>query len=182
MKILAARPFPGGGSYAERVHVYVNPGVVSSLGVGRGKYHNLGRDRRPHYRSYEALRGALQRSGGVWLEMYHVEGAARVRVPFNTREWSAYPARFALHLTAPGAAAADPGLRAKLRFVMTRGAPPLAAGAPGACQNPSQPQTCQFALASLPQNAPILANGVAAYRMEGDEAEWRAHARAWFFR
>lgn len=182
MNILASQPYPGGGSYADRVHFYLNPGVVSSLGVGRGRFHNLGRDRKPHYRSYEALRGAFQRSGGVWLEMYHVEGAGRTRVPFNTREWMNYPARFTLYLTAPGAAAADPALTAKVRFVMTRGAPALRSGAPAPCASPSQPQTCQFALAALPQNAPILANGVAAYRMEGDEAEWRAHARAWFFR
>lgn len=65
MEILAAAPFPGGGTYAQRVHFYVAPGVVSSLGVGRGRYQNLGRDRRPHFRSYEGVRDALQLAGGA---------------------------------------------------------------------------------------------------------------------
>ena len=181
MGLLAAIPFPGGGNYAERVHFYINPGVVSSIGVGRGKYHNRGRDGRPHFRTYEGLRGALQQSGGVWLEMYHVTGARRTRTPFNTREWSNYPKRFTLYLTAPGAGAADPRLVAKVRFMMTRGAPPLRSGAPRPCRNSARPQSCQFALATLPQNAPILANGIGQYRMEGNEAEWRGHVRRLFF-
>ena len=182
MRILAAKPFAGGGTYADRVHFYIAPGVVSSIGIGRGRYHNLGRDRRPHYRSHEGLRGALQRAGGVWLEMYHFDTASRMRSPFNTREWSAYPLRFTLYMTAPGAAAADPELVSRVHFMMSKGAPTAMSGAPAACQDPSRPQTCQFALASLPQNATILSNGVGQYRMEGDEAEWRTHAKRLFFR
>ncbi len=180
MRLLAKQPYAR-GSYADRVHLYIAPGVISSLGVGRGKYHNLGRDGRPHFRTYEGLRGALQRAGGVWLEMYHFNTATRTRSPFNTGEWSAYPTRFTRYLTAPGAAAADPGLVAKVRFMMSAGAPAPRTGAPAVCQDGSQPQTCQFALASLPQNASILANGVGQYRMEGDEAEWRAHVKRLFF-
>ena len=182
MRILAAKPFARGGTYADRVHFYMAPGVVSSIGVGKGKYHNLGRDRRPHFRSHEGLRDALQRAGGVWLEMYHFDSASRARSPFNTREWSAYPHRFTLYMTAPGAAAAHRGLVARVHFMMSNGAPTPMAGAPAVCQNASQPQTCQFALASLPQNAPILSNGVGQYRMEGDETEWREHAKRLFFR
>ena len=180
MEILAALPFPGGGTYADRAHFYIAPGLVSSLGIGRGKYHNLGRDRRPHFRTYEGLRTALQRAGGVWLEMYHFDTATRTHSPFTTREWMTHPTRFTRYLTAPGAAA-DPALIAKVRFMMSRGAPRAHATAPAVCQNAAQPQTCQFALASLPQNAPILANGVGQYRMEGDEAEWRAHVKRLFF-
>lgn len=180
MKLLATQPY-GGGSYADRVHFYIAPGVVSSIGVGRGKYFNLGRDGRPHFRSYEGLRDALQRAGGAWLEMYHFTTATRSRTPFNTGEWSTYPAKFGRYLTGPGATSADPGLIAKVRFMMSRGAPPARAGAPAVCRNAALPQTCQFALASLPQNAPILANGVGQYRMEGDEAEWRALVKRLFF-
>ena len=95
MAQLAAIPYPDGGTYADRVHFYIAPGVVSSIGVGKGKYQNLGRDRRPHFRSHEGLRGALQLAGGVWLEMYHFDQATKTRRPFNTSEWAAYPWRFA---------------------------------------------------------------------------------------
>ena len=181
MTILAATPYPGGGSYAERVHFYIAPGVVSSIGVGRGRYQNLGRDRRPHFRSHEGLRGALQLSGGVWLEMYHFNRASRTRSPFNTYEWSVYPWRFALYLTAPGATAPDPALTAKIHFHMTSGMPKSKGGAPAECANPATPQGCQFALASSVKNLAILANGVGEYKMDGNEAEWRSYVKHLFF-
>ena len=181
MAILAALPFGGGGTYADRVHFYIAPGVVSSIGVGKGKYYNLGRDGRPHFRSHEGMRGALRRSGGVWLEMYHFNSVTKTRRPFTTGEWRYYPSRFTRYLTGPGAATANPGYVGKMHFLMTRGAPPVAAGAPQACLNKALPQTCQFTLAALPQNAAILANGVGQYKMEGDEAEWRAHLKRLFF-
>ena len=68
-----------------------------------------------------------------------------------------------------------------MHFLMTRGAPPVAAGAPQVCLNKALPQTCQFTLAALPQNAAILANGVGEFKMEGNEAEWRAHVKQLFF-
>jgi len=181
MEILAASPFPGGGSYAQRVHFYIAPGVVTSLGVGRGRYQNLGRDRRPHFRSYEGVRPALQRAGGVWLEMYHFNRASRTRSPFNTYEWSVYPWRFALYLTAPGAATPDPGATARMHFMMTRGAPTAKGGAPAICRRGAG-QACQFTLAASPKNRAILANGVGQYRMEGEEAAWRSHVSRIFFR
>lgn len=181
MRILADTPYPGGGTYAERVHFYVAPGVVTSIGVGRGRYQNLGRDRRPHFRSHEGLRGAFQVSGGIWLEMYHFDKATRTRYPFNTYEWSVYPWRFSLYLTAPGAAAPDPALTGKIHFLMTRGMPKNKGGAPAECANPGTPQGCQFALASRAKNAGILANGVGQYKMDGNEAEWRSHVKRLFF-
>lgn len=181
MQQLAAIPYPDGGTYAERVHFYIAPGVVSSIGVGKGKFHNLGRDRRPHFRSHEGLRSALQLSGGVWLEMYHFDQSTKTRRPFNTGEWAAYPWRFALYMTAPGVTTADPAILAKLHFLMSNGMPKNKGRAPAECANPATPQGCQFALASNAVNTPILANGVGAYRMEGDEAEWRGHVKRLFF-
>ncbi len=181
MEQLAAIPYPDGGTYAERVHFYIAPGVVSSIGVGKGKFHNLGRDRRPHFRSHEGLRLALQRAGGVWLEMYHFDRASRTRRSFNTNEWRAYPWRFALYMTGPGSTTADPTMLAKLHFHMSNGMPKNKGGAPAECADAATPQGCQFALASSVINAPILANGVGAYRMEGDEAEWRSHVKHLFF-
>ena len=181
MELLAAIPYDGGGTYADRVHFYIAPGMVTTIGVGRGKYHNLGRDKRPHFRSHEGLRTALRLAGGVWLEMYHFDNASRTRTPFDTREWAAYPARFAKFMTAPGAGTADPAMLAKLHFHMSNGMPANKGGAPGECSDPATPQGCQFALAASPANAPILANGVGQYRMEGNEAEWRSHVKRIFF-
>ena len=181
MAILAATPYPGDGSYAARVHFYIAPGVVSSIGVGRGRFQNLGRDRRPHFRSYEGLRGALQHAGGAWLEMYHFNRASRTRGPFNTYEWSVYPWRFALYVTGPGAAAPARAALARLHFMMSHGAPKPKGGAPAICRRGAR-QACQFSLAESPKNQPILANGVGQYRMEGDETEWRSQVRRRFFR
>ena len=181
MEKLESIPYPEGGTYADRVHFYIAPAVVTTIGVGRGKYHNLGRDRRPHFRSHEGLRVALQRAGGVWLEMYHFDNRTRTRTPFDTREWAAYPGRFARFMTSAGATASDPALLGKLHFHMTRGMPATKGRAPAECANPSTPQGCQFALAANSTNAPILANGVGQYRMEGNEAEWRSHVKRLYF-
>jgi hypothetical protein len=182
MEILGATPHPSGGTYAERVHLFVAPGVVSSIGVGKGPFHNLGRDRRPHFRSHEGLRRAFQLAGGTWLEMYHYDHGGRGRYPFNTAEWAAYPWRFAQYMTAPGIdVQPDPAMLAKLHFHMSNGMPKNKGGAPAECANPATPQGCQFALAARANNATILANGVGQYRMEGNEAEWRGHVKRLFF-
>jgi hypothetical protein len=182
MEILAAQPHPSGGTYAERVHFFVAPGVVTSVGVGKGPFHNLGRDKRPHFRSHEGLRRALQLAGGVWLEMYHYDHGGRGRYPFNTAEWTAYPWRFAQYMTAPGLdIPPDPAMLAKLHFHMTNGMPKNKGGAPAECASAATPQGCQFALAAKGNNATILANGVGQYRMEGNEAEWRGHVKRLFF-
>ena len=181
MTILAGIPYPAGGTYAERVHFYIAPGVVTSIGVGRGKFHNLGRDSRPHFRSHEGLRGALQKAGGVWLEMYHFNVASRTKYPFNTYEWSVYPWRFSLWLSGIGMTTPDPAMVGKLHFVMSSGMPKNKGGAPAACANPNTPQGCQFALASATKNAGILANGVGQYKMDGNTSEWRTYVKALYF-
>jgi hypothetical protein len=180
MQQLAAIPYRGGGSYADRVHFYISPALVGSIGSGRGRYFNLGRDRRPHFRTYEGVRPALQLAGGVWLEMYHFNGQVG-RYPSSSAEWIRYPAKFARYLTGPGAATADPARVARMHFMMTRGMPRTGPSAPAECRNAATPQGCQFALASLSQNQAILANGVASYRMDGNESEWRTIVRRRYF-
>jgi hypothetical protein len=113
--------------------------------------------------------------------MYHFHRGSRTRSPFNTYEWGVYPWRFTLYLTGVGATAPDPALAAKVHFLMTSGMPKNKGGAPAECANAATPQGCQFALASSPKNAAILANGVGQYRMEGNEAEWRSHLRRLYF-
>jgi hypothetical protein len=179
MVILANTPYKDGGNYAQRIHFYIAPGFVTSVGESRGKYFNMGRDRRPHWPSHEGARTALRLSGGVWLEMYHYIN--RVRYPFHTHEWAKHPARFAKFMTGAGATVADPTLVSKLHFHMSSGMPKNTGLAPAECLNPATPQGCQFALASLPQNQAILANGVGQYRMGVDAHEWRTHVKRIFF-
>ena len=181
MVILARTRYPSGGSYADRVHLYIAPGVVSSLGVGRGPFHNLGRDRRPHFRSYVGARAAFRRAGGVWLEMYHFDRATRTRYPFNTYEWAVYPWRFAQYMSGPRATRPTAVTLRHLHFMMTRGMPTAKGGAPAACLGAAAPMDCQFTLASSAKNVAILGNGVGAYRMEGQEAAWRLWVRRLFF-
>ncbi len=182
MEILAATPHPAGGTYAERVHFFIAPGVVTSIGVGRGKYHNLGRDGRPHFRSHEGVRTALQLAGGVWLEMYHYDHSGRGRYPFNTYEWQTYPWRFSQYLTGIGTGTPDPAMTAKLRFIISNGKPKAKGGAPAVCRSKTTGNMdCVFTLASTAKNLPILMNGIGQYRMEGDEAGFRAHVKRIFF-
>ena len=180
IEILAATPYRGGGSYAERIHFFIAPGVVTSIGVGRGPYQNLGRDGRPHFRSHEGVRRALQLSGGLWIEMYHYDHGGRGRYPFNTYEWQVYPNRFALYVSGLGSTRVDSAMRDKIHFQITSGKPKLKGGAPAKCRTGSA-MTCVFTLASSAKNAPILQNGIGQYRVEGDEAELRANLRRLYF-
>ncbi len=180
MQILAETPYRSGGTYAERVHFFIAPGVVTSIGVGRGPYHNLGRDGRPHFRSHEGVRAALQLSGGIWLEMYHYDHGGRGKYPFNTYEWQVYPNRFALYLSGRGSSTIDTGLRAKMHFLVSSGKPKVKGGAPAQCRTGSA-MTCTFKLASSGKNMPILMNGVGQYRIDADAAEFRANIKRLFF-
>lgn len=182
MEILANTPHADGGNYAQHVQLFMAPGVVSSLGVGGGKYHNMGRDLRPHFPTYEGVRKAFQLSGGTWLEMYHFNGSTRY--PFNTREWKVYPYNVVKWMTAPGTSVVpSSSYVGKTHFMMSNKMPArLGTKIPKACYNLRTPQGCQFALASTPHNLPILLTGVGAYRMEGNEAEFRKHLRLRFFR
>jgi hypothetical protein len=42
MKILASQHSPWGGTWATRFAVYVAPGIITSIALGRGPNHNLG--------------------------------------------------------------------------------------------------------------------------------------------
>lgn len=180
MVMLSKRPHRRGGTYADRVHFFIAPGMVTSLGVGKGPLHNLGRDGRPHFRTYEGVRGALQRAGGVWLEMYHFSHGHRDLYAFTTAEWQAYPNRFALYLSGRGKTKVNTAYRAKMRFQISAHKPKVKGGAPAACRTGSA-MTCVFTLASSPVNKPILQNGLGLYRMKGQEAVVRTHIKHLYF-
>lgn len=162
MTILASRPYPSGGSYAERVHLYLAPAFATSIAVGRGPHRHLGKDGKPHRATWRGVMPALSRAGGVWLEMYHHSRAAGV-TPLTASEWRIVPRTFAAYA---GRFGVDP---ARLHFVISAAsAPPLGAAA---CGSPMQ---CQWALAAAtPAGAQILTNGPGAYGLGAQAGEWR---------
>ena len=162
MALLAARPYPRGGSYAERVHFYVAPAFLTSLADGRGPHHHLGRDGQPHRATWRGVMPALSRAGGVWLEMYHHSSASGL-TSLSATEWRKAPKTF---LTYGGTFGIDP-TRIHVVFSSASQTP---AGASG-CGSPME---CQWALAaSTPAGAQILANGPGAYSLGSQAREWR---------
>ncbi len=163
MDILAARPYPGGGSYAERVHLYIAPAFSTSIAFGRGPYHHLGNDGLPHRATWRGVMPALARAGGVWLEMYHSYRGSGVTT-MTAKEWRVVPTVFASYA---GKSGVDPS-----RIHLTMTADPSAPAGASDCGSPMQ---CQWQLAgSTPAGAQLLANGPGAYRVGSQASDWRA--------
>jgi hypothetical protein len=162
MEILAGRPYPGGGSYAERVHMYISPAFGSSIALGRGPHHHLGNDGLPHRATWRGVMPAIARAGGVWIEMYHPDGAGGVSA-MSAREWRIVPDVFASYTQRFGTY--------RSRIHLTMSAIPVApAGAVGC----GDPMGCQWGLAaSTPTGAELLANGPGTYRLGSQATAWR---------
>ena len=92
MDLLAARPYPGGGTYAERVHLYIAPAFSTSIAAGRGPHRHLGNDGKPHRATWRGVMPAVAKAGGVWLEMYHHDGTL---TSMTAKEWRTVPQGFA---------------------------------------------------------------------------------------
>lgn len=163
MRILSGRPHPAGGTYAERVHVYIAPAFSTSIGIGRGAHHHLGDDGLPHRATWRGVMPALARAGGVWIEMYHSFKAGAV-TPMSAREWKVVPRVFNGYAARFGT---DP---ARLHLVLTE-----AGGIPAGARGCREPMQCQWQLASAtPAGAAMLANGPGAYRLGSQAGAWRA--------
>ena len=163
MEILAARPYAGGGSYAERVHLYVAPAFSTSIAFGRGPHHHLGNDGLPHRATWRGVMPALARAGGVWIEMYHSYASDGVTT-MTAREWRVVPTVFTSYAAQFGAQTS------RFHLTMTE-ASAVPAGAAG-CGDPMQ---CQWQLAaSTPTGAQLLGNGPGAYRLGTQATTWRA--------
>ena len=162
MRLLAARPYPSGGSYAQRVHFYIAPAFLTSIAAGRGPYHHLGRDGKPHRATWRGVMPALARSGGVWLEMYH-HSAATGLTSLSAGEWRKAPRVFSAYSRRFGVS------QGRIHLVISSAvAPPK--GSAG-CGSPMQ---CQWSLAqATPVSARLLANGPGAYRLGSQAQEWR---------
>lgn len=166
MALLAARPYPGGGSYADRVHIYVAPAFSTGIAAGRGPDRNLGADGKPHRASWRGVMPALARAGGVWVEMYHSSRAGLTSM--TAAEWRSVPQGF-------GSYAARFGVDGHRLHMIIAGAP-MPAGADGC----GDAMACQWQLAAAtPAGAAMLANGPGAYRLGHQAAAWRmAYDRA----
>ena len=163
MRLLDATPHPDGGSYADRIHLYIAPAFVSSVGLGRGPHRNLGPDGKPHRAAWRGVMPALARAGGIWLEMYHYD--QRAVGAMSARLWREVPRGFSSYARRYGADAQ----RIHFMFSGARRAP---AGAPRGC---GDAMACQWALArSTPAGRAILANGAGAYRPGAMTASFRA--------
>ncbi len=165
MEILARTPSPYGGSYASRVHVYLAPALVTSIGEGRGRHFTLGRSGSTHIRAgWRGLFPGLARAGGVWLQMYHGDGGS-----VRASVWRRAPGRIAGYLARFG------GERSRVHLVFTG-----SRTAPAGAGNCGSPMRCQWALASRGATRAILENGPGAYRLGADADEWVAGYRAAF--
>lgn len=162
MRILAARPHPAGGTYADRVHIYVAPAFSTSIATGRGPHRHLGNDGKPHRATWRGVMPALAAAGGVWLQMYHYSG--RSVGTMSAKLWRTVPRTF----TAYGARF---GVRRDRVHFMLSGARQVPAGAPRRC---GDAMACQWALArATPAGRAVLANGPGAYRTGALSRSWR---------
>jgi len=160
MGLLAARSHPGGGSYAERVHLYIAPAFSTSIAAGRGPHRHLGNDGKPHRATWRGVMPAVARAGGVWIEMYHHDGTV---TSMTAKEWRTVPKGFASY-------AARFGGRSDRMHLLIAGAP-----APAGASGCGEAMACQWAMAaSTPTGRALLANGPGAYRLGAQAAAWRA--------
>lgn len=154
-------PSPYGGTWASRVHVFLAPAVHSSIAAGRGPHRNLGRDGKPHLRSWRGVMPGLARAGGLHLQMYHARGGTRTA--FTLGEWRRVPGSFTALLARYG------GRGERVHFVFSQ------AGAPSGMWGCGDAMACTWAAAeSTPAGARVLANGPGVYRIGDDAARWLA--------
>lgn len=162
MRILSARPHPAGGTYADRVHIYVAPAFSTSIAAGRGPHRHLGNDGKPHRATWRGVMPALASAGGVWLQMYHYSG--RSVGTMSAKMWRTVPTSF----TAYGARF---GLKRERVHFMLSGAGRAPAGSTRGC---GDAMACQWTLAAAtPAGRAVLANGPGAYRTGALSASWR---------
>ena len=155
-------PSPYGGTYAERVHMYLAPAFGTSIGTGRGEHRHLGRDGKPHKATWRGVMPALALAGGVWIEMYHYSHTTGT-YSMTAREWKLVPGRFASYHRAFG------GDVKRLHMVFT-GVKERPQGAPASC---GEPMACQWKLArSSKAGQAMLANGPGAYRVGESATRW----------
>ena len=167
MKELDAMPFgTEGESYADRVHFYVAPALVTMVGVGRGPHFTFNRKATLNIRP--GIRGvapALARAGGVWLQMYHGNGKA-----VSVKTWRLAAKRFDNYMRRHG------GTRDRVHFMMSQ-----TTGKPrGASCKGLTVMGCNWKLAKRGYNKRALRRGVGVWNAGDGAAEWRDRYKAFF--
>jgi hypothetical protein len=148
---------PWGGTWASRVLVYLAPAVHTSIAAGRGPERNLGRDGKPHRRTWRGVMPGLALAGAVNLQMFHATGGTPRAFPAG--RWRAVPGAFTRLFARHGG---DPS---RVHFIFTATDTP-----PGAPRSCGARMACQWRLAeSTPMGRTVLANGPGLYRV-GDQA------------
>lgn len=168
MRALEQVESPYGGTYASRVHFYLSPAFVTSVGLGKGPHRTLGADGLPHRRSWRGVMPALIQAGGVWLEMYNGSNVYRPSSAYPVGHWLKIPKSFTSYFRSFG------GQRQRLHFLIAD-SEKVPEGAPEGCGG-GDPMDCQWQLADLPGvNRAILRNGVGAYSVGTQADEWLAN-------
>lgn len=169
MEILAARPHARGGSYAERVHLYIAPAFSTSIAFGRGPFHHLGNDGLPRRATWRGVMPALERAGGVWVEMYHSYRGQGVTT-MTAREWRVVPTVFTSYAGRLGVDSS------RIHLTMT-----FASAVPAGASGCGDPMACQWTLAgSTAAGARLMANGPGTYRLGSQAINWRIQYNAVF--
>lgn len=164
MKQLDAMPWADGQTYADRIHFYIAPALVTMIGEGRGRHFTRTRNGLNHNRpGIRGVAGALALSGGNWLEMYHGDGAALKR-----KVWLLAAKRLDRYMLRHG------GTASRTHFLMS-GTRTKPAGA--TC---GSPMACNWKLAKRGYNLRVLNRGVGVYGAGAQAAAWRDHYRAHF--
>ena len=192
MRMLQRTPSPWGGSYASRIHIYVAPGMSTSIAAGRGPFRTRGRDGKNHFRNFSWAVQALSRGADAWLEMYHFRNTP-TKTAFTPTEWRDVPTAMAtfmrerspktnplntLHFTVAEVAPTDgcPVLRAGVDTNITRTARAAITVIPTpdpveVIPDSGSPMSCLWKrMQAGPVNQRITANGVGTHRVSGDVA------------
>jgi hypothetical protein len=166
MRQLDAMPFGGAGqTYADRVHFYIAPALVTLLGDGRGVHFTRTRNGLNHNRpGIRGVAGALARSGGNWLEMYHGDGTA-----VRKRVWLRVAKRFDGYMRRHG------GTANRTRFMMSG-----TSTRPRGVTTCATPMACNWKLAKRGYNLRVLSRGVGVYNANSQAAQWRQMFKAHF--
>jgi len=166
MKNLDAMPWgTEGESYADRVHFYLAPALVTLVGQGKGKHFTFNRKGTLNIRpGMRGVAGGLARGGGVWMQMYHGNGKA-----VSSKTWKFAALRLDRYMKQNG------GTKNRVHFMM-HGTKSKPRGAKG-CKTP---MACNWALAKKGYNKRVLKRGVGVWKAGNQAAEWREEYKKFF--
>ncbi|MDH3226558.1 MAG: hypothetical protein OEM67_05655 [Thermoleophilia bacterium] len=166
MKQLDAMPWgTDGESYADRVHFYIAPALVTLVGQGRGKHFTFNKKGTLNIRpGMRGVVGGLARGGGVWLQMYHGNGKA-----VSSKVWRHAGKRFDSYFKRNG------GTGRNVHFMMSG-----TTTKPRGAKRCTTPMACNWKLAKQGYNKRVLRRGVGVWRAGDQAVEWREEYKRFF--